>query len=73
MVCQLKKFGMILGGMTVEDNSCLPPFVEVMDHKDGNIYHVFLLQHPGKYVCSKKRCSLEVYLREEGRDNAANR
>ena len=40
---------------------CLPPFVEVVDHKDGNIYHC---PEP-KYVCSNKRCSLEVYLREE--------
>ena len=40
---------------------CLPPFVEVVDHKDGNIYHC---PEP-KYVCSKKRCSLEVYMRKD--------
>ena len=40
---------------------CLPPFVEVIDHKDGNVYHC---PEP-KYVCSKKRCSLEVYMRKD--------
>ena len=40
---------------------CLPSFVEVVDHKDGETY---FCPEP-KYVCSKKRCSLEVYMRED--------
>ena len=40
---------------------CPPTFVEVLNHKDGNIYNC---PEP-KYVCSNKRCILEVYIRED--------
>jgi hypothetical protein len=70
--CGNRKFLIVVYGMPTQKvwddtgrydcrGCCLPPFVEVVDHKDGNIYHC---PEP-KYVCSKKRCSLEVYLREE--------
>ena len=70
--CGNRKFLIVVYGMPTQKvwddtgrydcrGCCLPPFVEVVDHKDGNIYHC---PEP-KYVCSKKRCSLEVYLRED--------
>ena len=68
--CGNKKFLIVVYGMPTQriwDDTgrydcrgcCLPPYREVVDHKDGNTYHC---PEP-KYVCSKKRCSLEVYMR----------
>mgnify|MGYP001200736730 CR=1 FL=1 len=49
MVCQLKRIEIILVGKDVED-VFLPPFTEVVGHKDVNIYH---FPEP-KYVLVKK-------------------
>ena len=75
--CGNRKFLIVVFGMPTQKiwddtgrydcrGCCLPPYVEVVDHKDGNIYHC---PEP-KYVCSKKKCSLEVYMREDAEEMA---